>query len=432
VNLCGPGVTAHTAVIAQSGSGKSFMLGRLLEEVASKTRARMILLDPNSDFVKFGTVNDGAWEQFRGNFADTDTRAAFESRWSTVGFDILSRRSLEAVGTPFSGNLSPISLAWSRTPFEKKLVYLGLSSEADPDVLRACNGIQASEAVYRDHGGGEYTLERWCEAATALWASAKGTAFQTPAGWPWVAFPNSMDILSAGAAANVASRLATLSRSGMWDIAGSVCVQEYVDKLIQDGGQRRVVCLDLGSLDTPEHRFVASAVALDSLWAGAREAWNKALAAPAERDSRCPVFIVIDEAHNLAPEAATSVYALPVIDTLTKIAMEGRKYGLFLIMVTQRPSRLNGNLLSQCDNLCLMKMSNPADAQLVEDRFGFVPRGSAAQTLDLKKGQAILAGQFVDQAVRAAVAPRRTLEGGRSLRDSVWLQDPLPAGDKAE
>ena len=67
------------------------------------------------------------------------------------------------------------------------------------------------------------------------------------------------------------------------------------------------------------------------------------------------MFIVIDEAHNLAPTMPTSERSPEAVSqALVRIAMEGRKYGLFLIVVTQRPSRLNENLLSQCDSLCLM------------------------------------------------------------------------------
>ena len=47
------GLAAHTAIIAQSGSGKSYMLGRFLEELVGKTKAKLLILDPNSDFASF-------------------------------------------------------------------------------------------------------------------------------------------------------------------------------------------------------------------------------------------------------------------------------------------------------------------------------------------------------------------------------------------
>ncbi|MFY9837399.1 MAG: ATP-binding protein, partial [Xanthobacteraceae bacterium] len=182
--------------------------------------------------------------------------------------------------------------------------------------------------------------------------------------------------------------------------------------------------LDIGSLTTPNRVFIAAGAALDALWVKAREEWNKALGENPSDDPRCPIFIVIDEAHNLTPAAPSSEAAKLVSEALIRIAMEGRKFGLFLILVTQRPSRLNENLLSQCDSLCLMKMSNPADIELVEKRFGFVPQDIAKEALGFKKGEMLLAGSFVDSPVLARVAPRRTIEGGRSLRDEVWLSEP--------
>jgi hypothetical protein len=86
---------------------------------------------------------------------------------------------------------------------------------------------------------------------------------------------------------------------------------------------------------------------------------------------------------------------------------------------------VNTNLLSQCDDLCLMKMSNPADVELVGEQFGLVPSGWAERALTFKKGEVRLSGLFVERRVVAKVAPRRTVEGGRSLRDEVWLSDPF-------
>ena len=51
----------HTAVLAQSGSGKSFMVGRVIEELLIKTKARIVVLDPNSDFVRLGDIDRDAW-----------------------------------------------------------------------------------------------------------------------------------------------------------------------------------------------------------------------------------------------------------------------------------------------------------------------------------------------------------------------------------
>ena len=48
----------HTVIIAQSGSGKSFFLGRLVEEIMIKSKARCLILDTNADFRKINEINE--------------------------------------------------------------------------------------------------------------------------------------------------------------------------------------------------------------------------------------------------------------------------------------------------------------------------------------------------------------------------------------
>ncbi len=144
------------------------------------------------------------------------------------------------------------------------------------------------------------------------------------------------------------------------------------------------------------------------------------MAEPASEDERVPIFIVIDEAHNLAPQDADGETRAEVREKIAQIAAEGRKYGLFLILVSQRPSKLHMDVLSQCDNLCLMRMNNRLDLELIENTFGFLPENRSVEARDFKLGEALLAGRFVPQVTRMQVAPRRTVEGGRSLDTKYW------------
>jgi DNA helicase HerA-like ATPase len=51
----------HTVIIAQSGSGKSFFLGRLIEEIMLKSKARCLILDPNGDFRRINEIDEELW-----------------------------------------------------------------------------------------------------------------------------------------------------------------------------------------------------------------------------------------------------------------------------------------------------------------------------------------------------------------------------------
>jgi hypothetical protein len=86
----------HTAVIAQSGSGKSFLVGRLIEELLLKSKARLVILDPNSDFVRLPEADTSFWTKPKLTewlFPGEDA-ASFAGRWSNVRVTVLSNRNL--------------------------------------------------------------------------------------------------------------------------------------------------------------------------------------------------------------------------------------------------------------------------------------------------------------------------------------------------
>jgi DNA helicase HerA-like ATPase len=106
---------------------------------------------------------------------------------------------------------------------------------------------------------------------------------------------------------------------------------------------------------------------------------------------------------------------------LTRIAAEGRKYGLFLILVTQRPSRLSSDVLSQVENLFLLKLTNRIDLEFIQQTFGTLDPELVRQAAGLGLGQFILTGRLAPHPVVLKGLPRRTEEGGRSIQATAWL-----------
>ena len=85
------------------------------------------------------------------------------------------------------------------------------------------------------------------------------------------------------------------------------------------------------------------------------------------------MLIVIDEAHNVCPAAPEDLVTALTTDYAVRIAGEGRKFGLYLLVATQRPQKVHENVVSQCDNLALMRMNSLADLAYVGEVFSFVP-----------------------------------------------------------
>jgi hypothetical protein len=91
----------HMVIVAQSGSGKSFFLGRVVEEIVIKTKSRVFIFDPNSDFRKIDQiVSADLWKerarydaiQRRGFLPDEETRENFENKWKKVDKLVFSVR----------------------------------------------------------------------------------------------------------------------------------------------------------------------------------------------------------------------------------------------------------------------------------------------------------------------------------------------------
>jgi DNA helicase HerA-like ATPase len=400
LNLNGPGLRAHTLVVGQSGSGKSFMLGRLLEELASNSRARLLILDPNSDFVKFSEVARAVWKDLRGAFSSGDDEATFRKSWKSVGVSVLTARQAKDLAlTHKKASVSAPTISWDpRYPHE---VARLLDFDPRSDIAEVFSINRVTKGPLE---GKQATFMDFHQAAEEQWKkSTEGGSTEQ-------------------ADDRLYSRTHELARFTIWPSSGtSGSVNTRVRALFSRKAMERVVSLDLGSLAEPDERLMITSSAIDTIWAEARAAWLGAMKRPIKGDKRIPVFVVIDEAHNLGSGDVQSGLARKVLDGLTRIAAEGRKYGIYLILVTQRPSRLDATLRSQCDNVCILRMNDRHEIQLIEQSFGFIPQGWVQRVSDFKQGDVLLAGGLVPRPVFAHADPRRTEEGGRNLQDAAWL-----------
>ena len=136
----------------------------------------------------------------------------------------------------------------------------------------------------------------------------------------------------------------------------------------------RCLVVDLGSLDTRAEQALVAEAVLERLWD--------------QRTRREPVLIVIDEAHNVCPAAPEDALTALATEHAVRIAAEGRKFGLYLLTSTQRPEKVHPNVVSQCDNLVLMRMNSAADLAYAGEIFSFVPAGllARARTFGLGRG----------------------------------------------
>lgn len=112
-----------------------------------------------------------------------------------------------------------------------------------------------------------------------------------------------------------------------------------------------------------------------------------------------PVLLVCEEAHRYVPADPQLGFAAAA-RALTRIAKEGRKHGISLALVSQRPSSLAAEALSQCGTLFALRMGNELDQRFIATAFPDAARGMLAALPSLKMREAIILGEGVPLPMR--------------------------------
>jgi DNA helicase HerA-like ATPase len=112
-----------------------------------------------------------------------------------------------------------------------------------------------------------------------------------------------------------------------------------------------------------------------------------------------PVLLICEEAHRYIPEAPEAGFG-PTKRVLSRIAKEGRKYGLSLGLVSQRPSELSMNVLSQCNTIFALRMSNERDHEFVRNALPDNAQGFMGSLPTLGTQEAIVIGEGVTVPTR--------------------------------
>jgi uncharacterized protein len=131
-----------------------------------------------------------------------------------------------------------------------------------------------------------------------------------------------------------------------------------------------------------------------------------------------PVFTLLEEAHRFAPAGASVVST----NILKQILSEGRKFGVGIGLITQRPGKLDQDVLSQCMTQIIMRIVNPIDQQTVAQSVEGAGRAMLAELPALTKGQAVISGVGINTPVMCRIRPRLTQHGGETFdAPTEWM-----------
>ena len=193
-----------------------------------------------------------------------------------------------------------------------------------------------------------------------------------------------------------------LHRWPIWSVGDTGSVQD----LVQPGGPR-VAIVDLGSLQTPGEKAIAAESVLAALWR--------------RRSVREPILIVIDEAHNVCPREPDD----PVTALATRATQRGSRRrdgssGSTSLVSTQRHQRVNELVVSQCDNLVLMRMISAADLAHVRELLAVAPAPLVERAAAFRAGSRSSPGRSPPTTF-VRFGPRVSEEGGADVPTS-WAR----------
>jgi DNA helicase HerA-like ATPase len=139
-----------------------------------------------------------------------------------------------------------------------------------------------------------------------------------------------------------------------------------------------------------------------------------------ESELEFPVFGLLEEGHRFAP-ADGDARSLPVLST---ILSEGRKFGVGIGIISQRPSKIDDDVLSQCKTQIIMQIQNPLDQDAVKKGVEDVGEDLLSELPGLTPGQAIIAGDSVNTPFLARIRGRYTEHEAESLETTDrWLEN---------
>lgn len=190
-------------------------------------------------------------------------------------------------------------------------------------------------------------------------------------------------------------RLEFLFNPGPWSVQEDGATAKDLDALLHEwiGGEKPITVLDLSGIPPSILDDLVGAVLrilFDALF------WGRNVDAGGRHR---PLLITLEEAHTyLAKEGKGRASA-----AARRIAKEGRKYGVGLMLVSQRPSEIDPTILSQCGTMISMRLTNEADRSQIKACASDNLDGLFSMLSILRTGEALIVGEAVGLPMRALI-----------------------------
>lgn len=390
--------TEHLAVLAMTGSGKSYTVGRIIERLVGQMNGTVVVFDPHGEY---------GWAVEGGTLRTNPGMGAVEDPRDQEALPriIENLRKLEAQG----GGIH----VYTPQDAEFDLKYGGsnrrLALQFDNFDLDSIGGIlpgltepqmRVLDAAIRKWKKEQPTQPRDVQVLLDL-LSRRLDDVRDDADLNLT--DEEKKALGGRSAAIAAMRLRQLLQEAKaFYTAASKSVTDIKELIGRRGdGAGRLVIVDLQGLSDDARQIIVALLSSEIL-----------AAASSKTEPTRPCFLVYEEGHNFAPAKGDSLSR----DIIKKIAGEGRKFGVGFAIISQRPSKLDPDVTSQCNTLITMRIKNPDDQRFIMKSTEQLSQADIDELPSLSTGEALVSGRAIPAPLLVKIGNKALRHGGESPR----------------
>lgn len=387
-------ISRHCAILGSTGSGKSNSVGVILSAIANKefNSSRILVIDPHGEYNSVLKNNSNVYK-IKSDDSE-DSKELFIPFWALPFEELMSI---------FSGNLSDQNKDYFRTKvIEAKLKAIDANDiNIDKVLVTADTPVPFSikqlwfelddfeRQTYRERAKPETITNKIVIGDIERLISNEYEPASAGGGAPFLnnQAKGILSFLDTVRTKLKDSRYRFSFEPGDFtpDLSGKV--KEDLSSLLFNwlGTKKTVTILDLSGIPSEIMTSISGTllkIVYDALF------WGQNLKIGGKEQ---PLLIVLEEAHNYLRSGEDSISSRAV----QSIAKEGRKYGVGLLLITQRPSELDETVLSQCGTIIALRMNNSKDRSHIRSAIQDELQTMVDLLPSLRTGEAIISGEGV-------------------------------------
>lgn len=329
----------HAAIVGSTGSGKSFCVARIVEQMAALRHANGILFDIHGEYSNESFKRDGILQLKIATPSDLSVTNKLSKGILMVPYWLLNYEEMQALLLDRSDQNAP----------NQAMLF---SREVLCEKEKTVNGTVYDKIITVDSPVAynlQPLVQTFEDLDTQMVPGAKaGSEKQGPFYGKFTRFIQ-----------RVKNKLSDKRMGFMFSLSDEELKQDWLDQfcaVLMDGNSG-IKVIDMSEVPSDVLPLVIGLLARIVFYI---QQWSTT-------ENRHPIALLCDEAHLYVQQATTSDAVAELgLRSFERIAKEGRKYGVGLVIISQRPSEVNRTVLSQCNNFISLRLTNVDDQNVIK------------------------------------------------------------------